>query len=579
MTDRVPGLKLVRVYQRRWLRRDLLAGLVLTALLVPQGMAYAELAGLPAVTGLYTTAVALLAYAALGPSRILVLGPDSALAPLIAAAILPLLGAGGDPAKAVALAGALALLMGVLCIGAGLLRLGVLAELLSKPVRIGFLNGIALVVLVSQLPPLFGFDTNATGLWDEAEAFLDGLRDGKAIGAALIVGVATLGIILAFRRWWSKVPGILIAVVGAALATSVFDLAARGVPVVGPIPAGFPTPTLPDVGFHDLATLFVAAAGMAFVTLADTTAVSRSIAAKRGEHVDPNQEIVALGAANAAAGFFQGFPVSASATRTAVAESAGSGTQAAGVVGAAAIIAILLTGAGIGQNLPQAALAAIVIAAALLLLDVSTLRWFWRARRSEFYLSIAALLGVAVLGVLQGIVVAVLLSLSDFVRRAWRPYDAVLGRVWGRKGYHDIDRHPDAVQIPGLVLYRFDAPLFFANTELFADRLTAAIRARKDMTRWVIVAAEPMTDVDSTAAEILGRLIDELEREGVELAFAELKGPVKDRLRSYELYDRIGDDHFFPTLGTAIHGYLAATGTEWVDWSDEEDDRPPASSG
>ena len=438
MTDRVPGLKLVRVYQRRWLRRDVLAGLVLTALLVPQGMAYAELAGLPAVTGLYTTAVALLAYAALGPSRILVLGPDSALAPLIAAAILPLLGAGGDPAKAVALAGALALLMGVLCIGAGLLRLGVLAELLSKPVRIGFLNGIALVVLVSQLPPLFGFSTNATGVWDEAEAFLDGVRDGKAIGAALIVGVATLGIILAFRRWWSKVPGILIAVVGAALATSVFDLAARGVPVVGPIPAGFPTPTLPDVGFHDLATLFVAAAGMAFVTLADTTAVSRSIAARRGEHVDADQEIVALGAANAAAGFFQGFPVSASATRTAVAESAGSGTQAAGVVGALAIIAILLTGAGIGQNLPEASLAAIVIAAALLLLDVSTLRWFWRARRSEFYLSIAALLGVAVLGVLQGIVVAVLLSLSDFVRRAWRPYDAVLGRGLGTQG---LSRH------------------------------------------------------------------------------------------------------------------------------------------
>ena len=342
-------------------------------------------------------------------------------------------------------------------------------------------------------------------------------RDGKAIGAALIVGVATLGIILAFRRWWSKVPGILIAVVGAALATSVFDLAARGVPVVGPIPAGFPTPTLPDVGFHDLATLFVAAAGMAFVTLADTTAVSRSIAARRGEHVDADQEIVALGAANAAAGFFQGFPVSASATRTAVAESAGSGTQAAGVVGALAMIAILLTGAGIGQYLPEASLAAIVIAAALLLLDVSTLRWFWRARRSEFYLSIAALLGVAVLGVLaghccRGPVVAERLRTASVaaVRRRARTRR-------GRKGYHDIERHPDAVQIPGLVLYRFDAPLFFANAELFADRLTAAIRARNDMTRWVIVAAEPMTDVDSTAAEILGRLIDELEHEGVEL--------------------------------------------------------------
>lgn len=577
IVQRVPGLNLIRVYQRQWSRRDFVAGLVLTTLLVPQGMAYAELAGLPAVTGLYTTVVALLAYAALGPSRILVLGPDSALGPLIAAAILPLLGARGDPARAVALAGMLALLMGALCIGAGLARLGVLAELLSKPVRIGFLNGIALVVFVSQLPQLFGFGTHASSLLRESEAFVRGVRDGKTVAAALLVGVASLGVVLAFRRWWPKVPGILIAVVGAAIATSAFDLTERGVSVVGPIPAGFPTPTLPDVSLHDVGTLLLAAAGMAFVMLADTTAVSRSLAAKRGEHVDANQEIVALGAANAAAGFFQGFPVSASATRTAVAESAGSGTQAAGVVGAVAIIVILVTDGGLGRNLPQSTLAAIVIAAALLLFDVTSLRWFWRARRSELYLCLAALLGVAVLGVLEGIVVAIVLSLGDFVRRAWRPYDAVLGRVWGRKGYHDIDRHPDAAQIPGLVLYRFDAPLFFANAEVFADRLTAAMRARNDVTRWVIVAAEPMTDVDSTGADILGRLVDELERDGVELAFAELKGPVKDRLRNYGLYDRIGDDRFFPTLGTAIRGYLAATGTVWVDWSDEDGDRPPES--
>ncbi len=552
----------------------MIAGLVLTVLLVPQGMAYAELAGLPAVTGLYTTVLALVAYAMFGSSRFLVLGPDSALGPLIAAAILPLVGARGDPARAVALAGALALLMGAFCIGAGFARVGVVAELFSKPVRIGFLNGIAVAVFVSQLPKLFGFTTAATGVYREAEAFAEGLRDGRAVGAALLVGVGSLAVILGCRHWWPKVPGILIAVVAAAAATRLFDLAAEGVAVVGPIPSGFPIPTVPDVGFHDLAALLVAAAGMAFVTLADSTALSRSIAAGRGEHTDANREIIALGAANTAAGLFQGFPVGASSTRTAVAQSAGSKTQLAGLVGAAVITVILVVGSGLGRNLPQATLAAIVIAAAFLLFDLGSLRWFWEVRRSELYLSVAALLGVVGLGVLEGIAVAIALSLGDFVRRAWRPHDAVLGRIRGRKGYHDVDRHPDAVQIPGLVIYRFDAPLFFANAELFAERLAVGIRERDDETRWVIVAAEPITDIDTTGAEILRRVLDDLDAEGVTLAFAELKGPVKDLLRRYGLYDRIGDEHVFPTLGTAIRGYLRATDTVWVDWSDEEGGAP-----
>jgi high affinity sulfate transporter 1 len=548
------------------------AGVVLTTLLVPQGMAYAELAGLPPVTGLYTTVLALLTYAAFGPSRILVLGPDSALGPLIAAAILPLVGADGDPAKAVALAGMLAVLTGVLCIGAGLARLGLLAELLSKPVRIGFLNGIAVVVLVGQLPKFFGFDTNATGLLDEFEAFVRGVVDGETVPAALLIGAASLAVIIGFQAWSPKVPGILIAVVGATIATGVFNLTEHGVSVVGAIPGGFPTPAIPSVSFDDIAALFVAAAGLAFVTLSDTVTLSRIFAGRRGESVDANKEIVALGAANIAAGCFQGFPVSASASRTALADSAGSRTQITGVVGAAAIVMILVADGGLARNLPQSALAAIIIAAAIQLFDLGSLRWLWRIRRSEWFLSVAALLGVAVFGVLPGIVVAIVLSLANFVRRAWRPYDAVLGRIPGRKGYHDIDRHPEAAQIPGLVLYRFDAPLFFANAELFAHRVTDALRARDDPMRWVIVAAEPMTDIDTTAAEILERLLDDLEARGVELAFAELKGPVKDRLRSYGLYERIGDDRFYPTLGTAIDGYLAATGTVWVDWSDQGDD-------
>lgn len=572
----LPGVRLARTYRKAWVRGDVVAGLVLCALLVPQGLAYAQLAGLPAVTGLYTTVLALLAYALFGPSPTLVLGPDSALGPLIAAALLPLVVAHQDPTEAVALASMLALLIGAMCVVAGFARLGVVAELLSKPVRVGFLNGIAVIVLVGQLPKLFGFGTSAQGFVDELDAFVSGLRAGDTVPASLALGLGSLAVILVFRRWLPKVPGVLVAVVGAALVVSAFDLTAHGVSVVGAIPSGFPGPTIPDVSLAEATKLVVAAAGIAFVVLADTAALSRSLAARRGEHVDANAEIRALGAANAAAGLFQGFPVSASASRTIVAESAGARTQVTGVVGALAVLVILLVESDLGTYIASSTLAAIIIAAALTLFDFESLRWLWKVRRSELWLSLVALAGVAILGALAGILVAIVLSLGDFVRRAWRPYDAVLGRIDGTKGYHDIDRHPDARQIPGLVLYRFDAPIFFANAELLADRLLRAIRARDEPTRWVILAAEPITDIDTTGAEILSELLDDLDAQGIEVALAELKGPVKDRLHSYGLSSRIGDDRIYPTLGTAINGYLAATGTEWVDWSEADpDDREP----
>ena len=468
----------------------------------------------------------------------------------------------------------LALLMGALCIVAGFARLGVLTELLSKPVRIGFLNGIALVVLVGQLPHLFGFSTDAQGLVDEARAFVEGVADGETVPVALLVGLGSLAAIVVCRWIGPGVPGVLVAVVGAGAATALFDLTAHGLPLVGAIPSGFPSPSIPDVGFDDITSLFLAAAGMAFVMLADTATLSRTLAARRGEHVDMNQEIIAVGAANVAAGLFQGFPVSASASRTAVAESTGARTQLTGVVGAAAVLVVLFAASGLGQNLPVAALGAVIIAAAWTLLDVRSMMWLWRIRRSEFLLCLGALLGVAVLGVLPGVAVAIALSVANFVRRAWRPYDAVLGRVPGSKGYHDIDRHPEAVQIPGLVLYRFDAPLFFANAEAFASRLDEAVAARDDPIRWVVVAAEPMTDVDTSAADTLREVLDSFSSRGIALAFAELKGPVKDRLRDYDLYERIGDGRFFPTLGTAVDGYLRETGQTWIDGNDRHPDHP-----
>lgn len=562
----VPGIQTSRAYQRAWLWPDIAAGLILTALLVPQGMAYAELAGLPAATGLYTTVAALTAYALFGPSRILILGPDSSLAPLIAAAVLPL--AARDSAATVALASMLSLLVGIACVVTGLIRLGTITELLSKPARIGYINGIALIVLVSQLPKLFGFSVDADGFLEETGRFVEGVADGRTNVTAVTIGLASLAIIFVARRISQKIPGVLIAAVAAIAVVALFDLGQEGISVVGSLPEGFPLPTVPAVGWADTGALALAALGVALVAFADTAALSTTFAAKLGHDVDPNQEITALGTANLAAGLFQGFPMSASSSRTTVADAVGSRTQLTGVVGAVSIVLLLLFGNDLLADLPSTTLAAIVIAASLTLFDLETMRWLWRVRPSEFAMAMGALLGVTLVGVLEGIAIAVVLSLLNFIRRSWRPYDATLGRIEGVRGYHDVERHPEAERIPGLIVFRFDSPLFFANAQHFQRRLARAIRTAPSPVRWVILAAEPITDIDTTAAETLAEIHAELEARDIRLAFAELKGPVKDRLHHYGLYERIGDEYFYPTLGTAISGYLDATGIEWVDWTD-----------
>jgi len=567
----LPGLATLRGYRRRDLRGDLVAGLAVTALLVPQGMAYAELAGLPAVTGLYTTVMALLAYAVFGPSRILVLGPDSALAPLILATILPLIGAAGDPAKAIALASAMAVIMGIICVVAGLARLGVITELLSKPLRVGYLNGVAVVVVVSQLPKLFGFSVTAESTPARLKEFVAGVADGRTNAAALAIGLACLVLLFAFKALLPKVPAVLIAVVGATAAVVAFELVAHGVAVVGPVPKGFPAPALPASDLGDIGRLTLAAFGMAFITLADTSALSRTFALKYGRKVDPDQEIVALGAANLAAGFFQGFPVSGSASRTAVAEAAGGKSQAVGLVGALSIILLLLFAGGLTTYLPQASLAAIVIVAGTALFDLATMRWLWSVRRSEFVLCVTALLGVAIVGVLQGIVIAIVLSLLAFLQRVWRPYDATLGRVPGRHGYHDVKRHPEARQVPGMIVFRFDAPVFFANAEHFTRAVKKHVAERGEPVRHVIIAGEPITDIDTTGAESLRNLMEDLAADDVTFAFAELKGPVKDRLRSYGAFKEIGKKNFFSTIGHAVTEYLEDAGGDPLEWVDDYD--------
>ncbi|MGZ4350899.1 MAG: SulP family inorganic anion transporter, partial [Solirubrobacteraceae bacterium] len=510
-------------YRVSWLRHDVVAGVVLTTLLVPQGMAYAELAGLPAITGLYTTILCLIGYALCGPSRILVLGPDSSLGPMIAATLLPILGANGSPERAIALASMLALMVGAIMIAASVARLGFVADLLSKPTQIGYMNGLALTILIGQLPKLFGFSVDATGLIPEARGFVDGLTAGKTVGAALAVGALSLIVILALGRWAPKVPGVLVAVVLAIGATSVFDLADHGVSLVGSLPQGFPPLTFPNA-FSDVPLLVAGALGISLVALTDTISTASAFAARSGQEVNGNGEMLGIGVANVAAGFFQGFPVSTSGSRTAVAERAGAKSQVTGLVGAAAIVLMLVFVPGVLRNLPNPTLAAVVIAASLSLADIPGTVRLWRQRRTEFLLSAVAFLGVAVLGVLQGIAIAVALSILNVFRRAWWPHYTTLGRVEGLPGHHDVELHQDAEQLPGLVILRFDAPLFFANARTVRDEVRR-LAAASPPPRWILVAAEPLTDVDTTAADMLLALDEELNAAGTSLVFAELKDP------------------------------------------------------
>jgi high affinity sulfate transporter 1 len=563
-----PGLHHLRSYRREWLARDLGAGAVLTALLVPQGMAYAELAGLPAITGLYTTMLCLLGYAVFGPSRILVLGPDSSLGPMIAATVLPLAAAGGDPSRAIALASVLALMVGAIMVVAGLAKLGFIADLLSRPTMIGYLNGLALTIVVGQLPKLCGFSVDAEGLIAELSAFATGVAQGQAIPAAAAVGLAGIALILVLQQWLPKVPAVLVMVVLGIGAATLFELGDRGVPLVGVLPRGLPPLTLPVVQWSDLALLTGGALGIAVVALADTLSTASSFAARSGEDVRGNQEMVGIGAANLAAGLFQGFPVSTSASRTAVAERAGARTQLTGVTGAVLIVVMLVAVPGLFRNLPQAALAAVVITAALSLADVPGVVRLWRHRRVEFALSVAAFLGVALLGVLPGIAIAVGLSILNVFRRVWRPYQTTLGRADGITGYHDVRSYPEARRLPALVIFRFDAPLIFANAKTFRDEVLRLARTEPPPS-WLVIAAEPITDVDTTAADMLVDLDAELNERDQHLVFAELKDPVRRKIDRYGLAGHthpghIDPGHFFPTLEAAVEAFRARTGADWI---------------
>jgi high affinity sulfate transporter 1 len=548
----VPGIAVARTYQLSWLKSDLAAGAALSAVLIPAGMAYAEAAGLPAVTGLYASVVPMVVYALFGPSRIIIVGPDSSLAPMIAAALLPL--AGREPSRAVALAGVLAILIGIFLIGGRIFRLGFVTGLLSKPIRVGYLNGIALAVMVSQLPRLLGMTVSGDSLAAKATETAGAVLRGGTNPVALLFGAATLAVIVAGRFLPWKVPGVLLAVAASTAAAAALDLK-DAMPMVGALPSGLPAPALGGITYHDVVGLIGPAAGIALIAFADTSALSKSLAGRGGVHTSGNTEMGALGIANVASGMLGGFPVCGSSSRTPIALDAGARTPLSGIVAAALVVVFMTALPGVTAFLPTTTLAAVVIVAAASLVDIKTLLRLVRMSRVETALLVATFLGVAFVGVLQGIVIAIALSLIAFIRRAWDPYRTELASLEDVPGYHDISRHPEGQRVPGLVIARFDAPLFFANGAVFAEHIRSLVANSPGPVKCVIVAAEAITDLDTTALDDLVELDDELAGQGISLVFAELKGPVKDRLLKFGVSSRFGPDHFFPTVNNAVRSY------------------------
>ncbi len=536
---------MLRTYERRWLRSDVVAGIVLAAILVPQGMAYAELAGLPAVNGLYTTVACLVGYAIMGPSRILVLGPDSSLGPLIFAAITPLVVAGDDPGKAMALAAMMAMIVGVIEVGLGLGRLGFVADLLSKEVQVGYMNGLALTIVVGQLPKLCGFSTDADGFVDELRAFVDGFS--RRNPTAMWLGLSLLVVLLVLPRFTTKIPAVLLVVVGATVVTSVFDL---DVKTVGALPQGFPRPTLPWTNVEDLVPLLIASIGITLVSLTDTIATSSSFAARRGDEVDPDQEMIGIGAANLMSGLFQGFAVSTSSSRTAVAEQSGAQSQVTGLVGAGIVALMLVAFNSLFAELPQTALAAVVIAAAISLADIPAVVRFAKVRTSSLLLSLAAFGGVVFFGVLPGIVIAILLSILMFFRRNWWPPGEILGREEETGEWHVQSAMHDVVEPQEVLVFRWEAPLFFANAGMFRQQIRHLVRERQPS--WVVLQCEAITDVDVTAAGVLEQLDNELDALGVHILFVELRTRLQDLLDRYGLFPTLDRGHFFESINEAL---------------------------
>jgi high affinity sulfate transporter 1 len=538
-------------YRPPGMRRDFLAGLTVAALALPSAMAYGELAGLSPVNGLYALLLPTVAYFLLGSSRQLIVGTEGSASTLVAAAVLPLAVAGSP--EAVELAGMLALLVAACFLLARLLRLGWLADYFSRPVLIGYIHGVALVLLIGQLGKLLGLSIDARKPLQQLWEVVSDL--GDVSGATLAVSAVALASLLVLRRLVPFLPGALIVVAVAIGVSWALDLEASGVAVVGPIAGGLPGLTLPTPPLGDVVNLLPAAAGLFLVSFADEILTARAFAGKHGQHIRASQELLAMGAANAAAGVSQAFSIGASGSRTAVNDSMGARTQVAGLVAAGTIVAILLFLTEPVQYLPKAVLGAVIVSAAINLLDRPAWRALAAIDRVEVAIAGVTAGCVLVFGVLEALVVAVGLSIVDTVRRSARPYDAVLGWVDGLGRYGDVALHPSARVTPGVVVYRLDDRLFFANARYVKGRVREAIRAAPTETEWFVFDAEAMTHVDSTGIEALGELARDLRGDGITLVVARLRTRMLEQLETAGVAAAIGRERFYPSIRAAVAAF------------------------
>jgi sulfate permease, SulP family len=546
----LPGLTQLRHYQPAWLAGDLLAGVTVAAYLVPQCMAYGELAGVGPIAGLWAIMPAMLLYAVLGSSPQLSVGPESTTAIMTAAVVGPLAESASDYAL---LAAMLALLVGLICIGGAIAGLGFLANLLSRPILVGYMGGVAILMMVGQLGKISRMDLAASSVGGQLKEFFSQLD--QIHWPTLILSGLVLAFLLGLQRWRPNAPGPLLAVLLATAAVWLLHLEQVGVAVVGEIPAGLPQLVLPVLSGQALTPLVAAAIGIAVVGYSDTILTARAFASRRHNPIDANQELLALGVVNLGAGLLQGFPISSSGSRTAIGDAMGSKSQGFSLVALVVLLLVLLVLKPVLALFPKAALGAIVIYAAIKLIDVAELLRLHRFRRSELLLALTTTVGVLTTDLLVGVAIAISLSVIDLFARIANPHDAVLGKVPGLPGRHDIDDWPGAVTIPGLVLYRYDAPLCFANAENFKRRALAAIEAETAPVMWFVLDTEAVVNIDITAIDMLEALHDELAERSITLALTRVKQDLYRQLKKTPLVEKIGPERIFLTLHTAIEGF------------------------
>ena len=551
-----PGVDVLRHYERGWLRGDILGGITVAAYLVPQVLAYSNVAQLPPVTGLWAVVPALFIYALLGSSRQLSVGPESTTALMTAAGVAALVGAGAGALNAADVAALLAIAVGLICVLGWVLRLGFLAELLSKPVLVGYMAGIAVLMITGQLDKIMRIEVEG----DTLDAIWYAVTHlGEIHVPTLLLALSTVVLLFAFHVFARRWPGPLIVMLAAAAVVAAFGLERYGIDVVGEVPQGLPQLHVPQVTSVDLWALLPAAIGVAVVAYSDNVLTGRAFALRHREHIDSNQEFLALGGANIASALFSGFPVSSSGSRTAIADTMGARTQLHSLVSMVLVLATLLWLGPIIGTFPQAALGGVVVYAAIRLIDVAEFRRFAVFRGSELVLAVATTIAVLTLGVLGGIGAAIALSLLDLLRRIVYPHDAVLGYVPGLGGMHDVDDYPTAIQVPGLVVYRYDAPLFFANSANFLTKALDNVHEARDLApvHWLLLNMEANVEVDVTAIDALETLRLTLADMGVELALARVKQDLQEPLEAHGFTERIGPGRIFPTLPTAVAAYAS----------------------